>query len=92
VIVRIAEDNQYDFPDDQAEALNDLDNQLVEAVEAGDQARFDDLWGKMIELVRSSGTPVGEDELVGSDVILPPADITFAEAAREFTGEGLIPD
>jgi len=92
VIVRIAEDNQYDFPDDQAEALNDLDNQLVEAVEAGDQARFEDLWGKMIELVRSSGTPVGEDELVGSDVILPPADITFAEAAREFTGEGLIPD
>jgi hypothetical protein len=29
---------------------------------------------------------------VASDVILPPADITFAEAAREFTGEGLIPD
>jgi len=42
--------------------------------------------------VRSSGTPVGEDELFGSDVILPPEDITFAEAANEFTGEGLIPD
>ena len=92
MIVRIAEDNQYEFPDDQAEALNDLDNQLVEAVDAGDEARFGDLWGKMIELVRSSGTPVGEDELVGSDVILPPEDITFAEAANEFTGEGLIPD
>jgi len=92
VIVRIAEDNQYEFPDAQAEQLNDLDNQVVEAVEAGDEARFHDLWGKMIELVRSSGTPVAEDELVGSDVILPPENITFAEASREFTGEGLIPD
>jgi hypothetical protein len=92
VIVRIAEDNQYEFPDDQSEALNDLDNQVVEAVEAGDKARFEDLWGKMIELVRSSGTPVPEDELLGSDVILPPEDISFAEASREFTGEGLIPD
>jgi hypothetical protein len=92
VIVRIAEDNQYEFPDDQADALNDLDNQLVGAVEAGDENQFNDLWGKMIELVRSSGKPVGDDELVGSDVILPPEDITFAEAANEFTGEGLIPD
>jgi hypothetical protein len=92
VIVRIAEDNQYEFPDSQADQLNDLDNQVVEAVEAGDEARFEDLWGKMIELVRSAGTPVPEDELVGSDVILPPEDISFAEAANEFTGEGLIPD
>jgi hypothetical protein len=92
VIVRIAEDNQYEFPDDQADQLNTLDNQLVEAVDAGDEARFGDLWGKMVELVRSAGTPVSEDELVGSDVILPPEDITFAEAAHEFTGEGLIPD
>ena len=38
MIVRIAEDTQYEFPDDQADALNNLDNQLVEAVEAGDEA------------------------------------------------------
>jgi hypothetical protein len=25
-------------------------------------------------------------------VILPPSDISFAEAGMEFTGEGLIPD
>jgi hypothetical protein len=92
VIVRIAEDAQYEFPDDQAERLNELDNQLVSAVEAGDEAQFTDLWGQMVELVRSSGTKVGDDELMGSDVILPPEDISFAEAGREFTGEGLIPD
>jgi hypothetical protein len=92
VIVRIAEDRQYEFPDDQADSLNELDNRVVEAVEAGEEGQFRDLWGKMIELVRSSGSPIGDDELVGSDVILPPEDITFAEASNEFTGEGLIPD
>jgi hypothetical protein len=35
---------------------------------------------------------VGDEEIETSDVILPPADVTFAEAGREFTGEGLIPD
>ena len=46
----------------------------------------------MLDLVASDGTQVDEDELVESDVILPPRDISFAEAAGEFTGEGLIPD
>jgi hypothetical protein len=92
VIVRIAEEGQYEFPDDQAERLNELDNQCVAAVEAGDEGKFNDLWGKMVELVRSSGRPVADDELISSDVILPPEDITIAEAAAEFTGEGLIPD
>ena len=92
MIVRIAEEGQYEFPDDQAERLNELDNQCVAAVESGDEGQFNDLWGKMVELVRSSGTPVPDDELLPSDVILPPEDITLAEAANEFTGEGLIPD
>jgi hypothetical protein len=92
VIVRIAEDTQYEFPDDQADRLNELDNQLVGIVESGDEAQFDDIWGKMVELVRSTGTPIDDEELVASDVILPPANITLAEAAHEFTGEGLIPD
>ena len=27
-----------------------------------------------------------------SEIILPPADLTFVEAGEEFNGEGLIPD
>jgi hypothetical protein len=92
VIVRIAGEGQFKLPDSDAERLNNLDNQAVAAVEAGDEGQFHDLWGKMLELVRSDGQPVDDDELVGSDVILPPADTTFAEAAAEFTGDGLIPD
>jgi hypothetical protein len=41
---------------------------------------------------RCAGTPLGEDELEESDVILPPPDLSFIEAAAEFSSEGLIPD
>ena len=92
MIVRIAGEGQFKMPDDQVERLNELDNAAVAAVENGNESEFHDLWGTMLELVRSSGQPVADDELVGSDVILPPADTTFQEAAAEFTGEGLIPD
>ena len=92
MIVRIATENQYRLPDGVAEQLNDLDNEAVTAVESGDEARFHALWGQMLELVRSSGHALEEDDLEGSDVILPPPDLSFAEAASEFTGEGLIPD
>jgi hypothetical protein len=45
----------------------------------------------MIDLVRDKGTPVDDDEIETSDVIVPPADISFEEASEEFSGEGLIP-
>jgi PspA-Associated protein len=92
VIVRIATESQYRLPEDDAAALNALDNQVVAAVEAGDEDRFHEVFEQMIDLVRRAGTPLGEDELEESDVILPPPDTSFVEAAAEFTGEGLIPD
>ena len=92
MIVRIATDAQYRLPDADVERLNDLDNQTVAAVEAGDEARFRQLFEQMLELVRTDGQRLDDDELVESDVILPPADVTLAEAAGEFTGDGLIPD
>ncbi|MGI8805702.1 MAG: PspA-associated protein PspAA, partial [Thermoleophilaceae bacterium] len=79
-------------PDADAERLNVLDNQAVEAVEAGDEARFSELWHEMLDLVGADGRAIDGDELVESDVILPPRDVTFEEARGEFTGEGLIPD
>ncbi len=92
MIVRIATEDQYKLPDDDAARLNDLDNQVVAAVEAGDEQRFRELFGQMIELVQSDGELVGEDALVESDVILPPSDVTFEEASQGFSGEGLIPE
>ena len=92
MIVRIATESQYHLPDEDAQRLNELDNQTVEAVEAGDEDRFHQLFEEMLELVRRDGKPLGDDELEESDVILPPPDTTMEQAAHEFTGEGLIPD
>ena len=92
MIVRIATDNQYKLPDDDAARLNDLDNEAVRAVEAGDEARFQELFDQMIELVRRDGEQIPEETLVESDVILPPPDVTFQEASQGFNGEGLIPE
>lgn len=92
MIVRISSEGQYRLPDGDAERLNELDNEAVAAAEANDEPRFKDLWRQMLELVERDGEAIADDELVESDVILPPRDVTFAEAQGEFTGEGLIPD
>jgi hypothetical protein len=91
VIVRIATEGQYRVDDGDADELNELDNEAVAACEADDEGRFNQTFSKLIELVRTKGTQVGDDELVGSDVILPPPDASLEDARAEFTGEGLIP-
>lgn len=91
MIVRIATEGQYRLADDAAERLNALDNEAVAAAEAGDEARFTELFSQIIALIRSEGEPVDADDLHGSDVIVPPPDTSFEEARHEFTGEGLIP-
>ena len=92
MIVRISGEGQFRLPDSDSERLNELDNRAVAAVEQGDETGFRELWSQMLELVSGDGNTLDDDELVESDVILPPRDITFAEARGEFTGEGLIPD
>jgi hypothetical protein len=92
VIVRIATEGQYRLPDDDADRLNELDNDAVAAVEANDEDRFHEVFEQMLDFVRGEGHALDEDELEESDVILPPPDTSFVEAAAEFTGDGLIPD
>jgi hypothetical protein len=92
VIVRISGEGQFKLPDEDADRLNELDNRAVSAVEQGDETGFKELWSQMLEIVATDGNAVPDDELVESDVILPPRDISFGEAKGEFSGDGLIPD
>ena len=92
MIVRIAGEGQFELPEDEASRLNELDNEAVAAVEAGDEARFHELFEQMLQIVGDGGAAVGDEELVVSQVIIPPRDLTFEEAKAEFTGDGLIPD
>ncbi len=91
MIVRIATEGQFNLPGAYIDPLNDIDNELVEAVEAGDRAGFSELLGRMLALIREHGTPVPVDELVESDLMLPAADLTLEEAQVLFVGEGILP-
>ena len=91
MIIRILTEGQFNLPGSQIDQLNDIDNQLVEAVEEEDQGKFEQLLKQMLDLVRQKGTAVAVDELVESDLILPQPDITLKEAEELFVGEGLLP-
>jgi hypothetical protein len=91
VIVRISNEGQYEVPDDDADGLNELDNEAVSSCEASDEQAFRAVFDRLLDYVRTHGTAVPDDELVGSDIILPPPDVSLEEAKREFQGEGLIP-
>ena len=92
MIVRISGEGQYRLADSDAERLNELENDVVSIVEGGTEDGFSDAFAAVLDYVRAHGTPLADDDLDTSDVILPPSDISFAEAGSEFTGEGLIPD
>ncbi|HMD52639.1 MAG TPA: hypothetical protein VKG62_07980 [Solirubrobacteraceae bacterium] len=92
MIVRISGEDQYELPDEDAERLGELEAAVTAAVEEGRESDFSEAYSALLDLVRSDGRVVGDEEIASSDVILPPSDLTLEEAGMEFTGEGLIPD
>jgi hypothetical protein len=91
VIVRIATEGQYELSDESRAELGELDNEVVAACQSDDEAQFRASFGRLLDFVRTEGRPVGDDQLVGSDLIVPPPDVSVQEAKEEFSGEGLIP-
>ena len=92
MIVRISGEAQYRLDDAHHAKLDELDDAVVDAVDAGDHAGFQERFDTLLTFVRAEGEAIGDDELETSDVILPPSDLSFEEADRDFTGEGLVPD
>jgi hypothetical protein len=92
VIVRISNEGQYRLDDGHHAKLNELDDAVVAAVERGDEDGFHAAFEELLHMVRTEGEPLDADDLEPSEIILPPADLTFVEAGEEFSGEGLIPD
>ena len=91
MIVRIATEGQYQLPDADLDRLNELDDAVVAAVEAGDYDQFERRFTALLAHARS-GQALDDDHLASSDLILPPPDLSLEEAAGEFSGDGLIPD
>jgi hypothetical protein len=91
VIVRIMGEGQLEIDDTRLPELNPLDDALTAAVEAGDDARFRSALVALLDAVRSLGSPVADDALVDSDLVLPFAEAHIDDVRELLSGEGLIP-
>jgi PspAA-like protein len=92
VIVRIMGEGQYRLDDDCVARVNELDNALVRAVDDDDEDAFHVAFEEMLDIIRTEGERVSDNDIEASDVIVPPPDTSMAEAASDFSGDGLIPD
>ena len=91
MIVRILGEGQRRVDDGDLQPLNQLDNDLVAAVDAGDEDKFGTALAALLDKVRQIGVPVPDDEIVPSDLVLPSSDASLAEVRELLGDEGLIP-
>lgn len=88
MIVRISGEGQFRLSDDAIDRINELDNALEAALET---AEYEAALAALLDEVRSLGEAVADDDLVESDVVLPPSDATAAEVKAMLAEDGLIP-
>jgi hypothetical protein len=91
VILRILGEGQLKMSDDAVAELNALDEQLVDAVEKGDEGLFQSALANLVDKARELGQPVPDDYIGPSELILPGSDATLDEVKELLSDEGLIP-
>lgn len=91
MIVRLMGLGQWRLDDALQGELNAIDAQLDTDVNAADGTEFAKHLQAMHDLIKARGAALADDELLPSDAVVPPVDISLDEL-REFIGaEGLIP-
>lgn len=91
MIVRILGEGQFELEDAAVAALNERDAAVETAIAAGDEAAFTGALDALLDLVRTSGTPLAADSLVESEAILPAAEATLDEVREMLSDDGLVP-
>jgi len=91
MIVRILGEGQLEVPDGEMDGLNQLDADLQDAVDAGDEGRFRTTLARLLDRVRSAGERLPDDDLKPSELVLPAAEADLAEVRELLGDEGLIP-
>ena len=92
MIIRIMGEGQYRVSSALLDDLNIIDNSIVDQVAKNDEAGFKEDLSKLISTIKAEGEPLNPEEIVESDIIVPPGDLTLDEAKRVFSGCGLIED
>ncbi len=89
MIIRIMGEGQFLVNSSLFDTLNALDNRIVEHVQKGDEPEYRKLLAELIGAIQREGKPVDDTTLIESDIIVPPANMTLAEARAVFTGTGI---
>ncbi|CAM5353511.1 hypothetical protein GCM10010378_46350 [Streptomyces viridochromogenes] len=91
MIVRIMGEGQVRLSDSHLPELNKLDDELLAEMEGGDGPGFRRTLTALLAAVRGRGTPLPDDSLEPSDLILPSPDATLEEVRELLSDDGLIP-
>ncbi|MFE6284126.1 hypothetical protein [Streptomyces sp. NPDC057877] len=91
MIVRIMGEGQVRLDDSHFVELNKLDDELLAEMQSGDEEGFRRTLGALLEAVRSMGTPLPDDALEPSELILPSPEATLEEVREMLSDDGLIP-
>ncbi|WP_394434813.1 PspA-associated protein PspAA [Streptomyces sp. SGAir0957] len=91
MIVRIMGEGQVRLADGHFAELNKLDDELLAEMEGGDEEGFRRTLSALLDAVRRLGTPLPDDALEPSELILPAGDATLDEVREMLSDDGLIP-
>jgi hypothetical protein len=91
MIIRISTEGQYRVNSAHLDTLGEIDEQIIEAVANEKRDEYTVLFNQLLDIVRTNGKPLDEDELLESSIVLPPPDTNFEEARKLFVGDGVIP-
>ncbi|TQE26147.1 PspA-associated protein PspAA [Streptomyces ipomoeae] len=91
MIMRILGEGQYEVPDEHLNRLNELDAALQSATDAGDETAFATALSALLDAVRSLGTPLPDEQITPSDLVLPDEGTSLTQVRQLLSDEGLIP-
>jgi hypothetical protein len=91
MIVRIMGEGQVQVPAGEIDGLNALDTELQAAVEVGDEELYRQALTALTNRVREVGSPVPDDALLPSDIVIPSVEISLDDVRDLVGDDGLIP-
>ncbi|MEU6095409.1 hypothetical protein [Streptomyces sp. NPDC047079] len=91
MIVRIMGEGQVKLDDVHFTELNTLDDELLQEMQRGDEQGFRRTLNALLDAVRRLGTPLPDDSLEPSELILPSPEASLAEVREMLDDDGLIP-
>ncbi|MFI8083132.1 hypothetical protein ACIF6L_20350 [Kitasatospora sp. NPDC086009] len=91
MIARIQGEGQVKLADSVFTELNRLDDELLNEIESGDDEGFRRALGELLDAVRRLGTPLADDALEPSELILPASDASIDEVRAMLSDDGFIP-